>query len=126
MTATHELVVPKSIPITSPASVLLNLRLRSRKGDPSDPLEDWREEIPRRKLSCNAIVEKLRICEPVAYLRGGSVLGNVPRKSVNGRGNFLAGLSILTSRRNVSRRFEDFPDNSPWKKKRSGSFCPAH
>ena len=70
MRATHELVVPKSIPITSPASVLfhrceeLKLKLLDKRmllllptlldGDCNH--DDVDRSVPRRNPSCSAIV----------------------------------------------------------------------
>lgn len=58
MIATQELVVPKSIPITSPASVLFHLEAVEayalRAG--LDDLERAAEVIPRRRPSWSAIV----------------------------------------------------------------------
>jgi len=59
MTATHELVVPKSIPITSPASALLNLFGMSRLDTPIDDLAvalAVKDAAVRRNPICSAIV----------------------------------------------------------------------
>lgn len=62
--ATHELVVPKSIPITSPASVDAHL-VSKLEGDAENFEEERTEASPLRTLSCKAIVLTVRLLDLV-------------------------------------------------------------
>ena len=71
MMATQELVVPKSIPITSPASVLFHL-LALEACTPREGLDDLiaAEVSPRRRPSWRAIVYCISGAIEMVYLTG--------------------------------------------------------
>jgi hypothetical protein len=69
MMATHELVVPRSIPITSPASVLFQRFMASNEVVPRIPFVERNDAAPRRRPIRSAMVLMVDVAIEILFLK---------------------------------------------------------